>query len=415
MENAFYLVMNVLRVYAIYLLIDVFISKKDISSKIFFLTYAAYYVVNSLLYLTYHSSVVNIATNVIPIFLITFLYKAKIGKRIFVTVLIYAIAMFVESSLFALCKILSFNSVIVYSGFAPDIMLFFIAMLAQAILKGKFKTLSSVRAIYYIVIVFVPVGSIVIGYFTLGEWDLKTVIVAAILLVINFLVFYFFDEISTAYKYRYEASLLQRQNEIQLANYTEISRNYQESQKIIHDIKKHLYTMSQLANIDREKADNYRKIIENSIDSLVFGFNCTNQILSIVMSQKISVAESENIKVKTDVEDLSLDFIDDIDITAIFANLWDNAIEACALTSVNERFIDFSMSQVNGFIIINIQNSCDNDPVSKNGRFVSTKKNHKGIGLSIVSTAVEKYNGLFITDYQNNTFTVEITIPVPVK
>ena len=288
-------------------------------------------------------------------------------------------------------------------------------MLAQAILKGKFKTLSSVRAIYYIVIVFVPVGSIVIGYFTLGEWDLKTVIVAAILLVINFLVFYFFDEISTAYKYRYEASLLQRQNEIQLANYTEISRNYQESQKIIHDIKKHLYTMSQLANIDREKADNYRKIIENSIDSLVFGFNCTNQILSIVMSQKISVAESENIKVKTDVEDLSLDFIDDIDITAIFANLWDNAIEACALTSVNERFIDFSMSQVNGFIIINIQNSCDNDPVSKNGRFVSTKKNHKGIGLSIVSTAVEKYNGLFITDYQNNTFTVEITIPVPVK
>ena len=415
MENAFYLVMNVLRVYAIYLLIDVFISKKDISSKIFFLTYAAYYVVNSLLYLTYHSSVVNIATNVIPIFLITFLYKAKIGKRIFVTVLIYAIAMFVESSLFALCKILSFNSVIVYSGFAPDIMMFFIAMLAQAILKGKFKTLSSVRAIYYIVIVFVPVGSIVIGYFTLGEWDLKTVIVAAILLVINFLVFYFFDEISTAYKYRYEASLLQRQNEIQLANYTEISRNYQESQKIIHDIKKHLYTMSQLANIDREKADNYRKIIENSIDSLVFGFNCTNQILSIVMSQKISVAESENIKVKTDVEDLSLDFIDDIDITAIFANLWDNAIEACALTSVNERFIDFSMSQVNGFIIINIQNSCDNDPVSKNGRFVSTKKNHKGIGLSIVSTAVEKYNGLFITDYQNNTFTVEITIPVPVK
>ncbi len=415
MENAFYLVMNVLRVYAIYLLIDVFISKKDISSKIFFLTYAAYYVVNSLLYLTYHSVVVNIATNVIPIFLITFLYKAKIGKRIFVTVLIYAIAMFVESSLFALCKILSFNSVIVYSGFAPDIMMFFIAMLAQAILKGKFKTLSSVRAIYYIVIVFVPVGSIVIGYFTLGEWDLKTVIVAAILLVINFLVFYFFDEISTAYKYRYEASLLQRQNEIQLANYTEISRNYQESQKIIHDIKKHLYTMSQLANIDREKADNYRKIIENSIDSLVFGFNCTNQILSIVMSQKISVAESENIKVKTDVEDLSLDFIDDIDITAIFANLWDNAIEACALTSVNERFIDFSMSQVNGFIIINIQNSCDNDPVSKNGRFVSTKKNHKGIGLSIVSTAVEKYNGLFITDYQNNTFTVEITIPVPVK
>ena len=415
METAFYLVMNVLRIYAIYLLVDVFIDKKHISGKLFFLAYAAFYVVNSFLYLIYHSTVLNIATNVIPIFLITFMYKAKICKRIFVTVLIYAIAMFSESSLFALCKLLNFNRIIVYSGFASDIMMFFIAMLAQAILKGKFKTLSSVRAIYYIVIVFVPLGSIVIGHFTLGEWNLQTLVVAAILLLINFLVFYFFDEISTAYKYKYEASLLQRQNEIQLSNYTEISKNYQESQKIIHDIKKHLYTLSQLSNIDHEKADNYRKIIEKDMDSLIVGFNCTNPILSIVMSQKISVAERENIRVETDVEDLSLDFIDDLDITAIFANLWDNAIEACTLTDVNQRCIDFSMRQVNGFVIVNIRNSCADDPVSKNGRFVSTKKNHKGIGLSIVSTAIEKYNGLFVTDYQNNTFTVEITIPVPVK
>ena len=47
------------------------------------------------------------------------------------------------------------------------------------------------------------------------------------------------------------------------------------------------------------------------------------------MSQKIISAETENIKVHTEIEDLLLDFIVDIDITAIFANLWDNAIEAC--------------------------------------------------------------------------------------
>lgn len=61
----------------------------------------------------------------------------------------------------------------------------------------------------------------------------------------------------------------------------------------------------------------------------IFDFKCSNEILSIVMSQKIISAETENIKVHTEIEDLLLDFIVDIDITAIFANLWDNAIEAC--------------------------------------------------------------------------------------
>ena len=415
METALYLIMNILRVYAIYHWVNVFIEKKEVNRRIFFIAYISFYAVNSLLYLVYRSTIINIATNVIPIFLITFLYKARIGKRIFVTVLIYAIAMFIESAFYALFRVLNFNRIIVYSGFAPDIILFVTAMFAQAVLKNKFKTFTSVKAIYYIVIVFLPIGSIVIGYFTMGDLDMETLVVASILLLINYLVFYFFDELSTSYKYKYEASLLQMQNEIQLANYNEISKNYQESQKIIHDIKKHLYTLSQLSSINKDKADNYRKIIEKSMDSLIIGFSCTNQILSIVMSQKISVAENKGIKVDTDVEDLTLEFIDDLDITAIFANLWDNAIEASGLVNIKSRYIDFSMRQVNGFIVINMSNQCSENLNFKNGKLISTKKNHKGIGLSIVSTAVEKYHGLFVTEYKNNIFTVEITIPVPIS
>ena len=412
METAFYLVMNVLRIYAIYLLVDVFIDKKHISSKLFFLAYAAFYVVNSFLYLIYHSTVLNIATNVIPIFLITFLYKAKICKRIFVTTFIYAVAMFADGVLFALFRALNINRAIINSGFASSIMLFFIAVLVQSIVKNKFKTLSYVRIIYYMAIVFLPAGSIVIGYFSMRDWNLQTLVVAAILLLINFLVFYFFDEISTAYKYKYEASLLQRQNEIQLSNYTEISKNYQESQKIIHDIKKHLYTLSQLSNIDHEKADNYRKIIEKDMDSLIVGFNCTNPILSIVMSQKISVAERENIRVETDVEDLSLDFIDDLDITAIFANLWDNAIEACRAVSIQDRFVKVVMVEKNNMIVICFENSFNGIVNKKNNRLASIKNSNAGWGLPILSTVAQKYNGLFFTEYAGNTFKAEMSLPV---
>ena len=410
METALYLVMNVLRVYSVYLLVNVFIEKKEINNRLIVMAYAAFYAVNSLFYLVYNSTVINIATNVIPIFLITFLYKSKIGKRIFVTVLVYAISMLVESVVFITFNALNINRIIINSGFASDIIMFFIAVFIQSIVKGKFKTFSSVKAIYYIVIVFLPIGSIAIGHFAMRDRGLKTLVVASILLLIDFLVFYFFNEISDSYKYKYEASLLQMQNEIQLANYNEISKNYQESQKLIHDIKKHLYTLSQLSSINKEKADNYRKIIEKSMDSLIIGFHCTNQILSIVMSQKISVAESEGIRVETNVEDLSLDFVEDLDITAIFANLWDNAIEACKCISQKDRFIRVIMAKKNNMVVICFENSFNGIVNKKNNMVISSKNSKSGIGFSILSTVAQKYDGLLFTEHSMNVFKTELTL-----
>ena len=203
---------------------------------------------------------------------------------------------------------------------------------------------------------------------------------------------------------------MQMQNEIQLANYNEISKNYQESQKIIHDIKKHLYTLSQLSSINKEKADNYRKIIEKSMDSLIIGFHCTNQILSIVMSQKISVAESEGIRVETNVEDLSLDFVDDLDITAIFANLWDNAIEACKCISQKDRFIRVIMAKKNNMVVICFENSFNGIVNKKNNMVISSKNSKSGIGFSILSTVAQKYDGLLFTEHSMNVFKTELTL-----
>ncbi len=244
--------------------------------------------------------------------------------------------------------------------------------------------------------------------------------IIAIIMVVGFLAFdfaitYVIEMMSHFYEDKMELNLIRKQNELQLANYIEIDKKYRESERIIHDIKKHLYTLSKLSNIDNEKAENYRKLIEEGIDSLVMGFHCTNQILSIVMSQKISAAENENICVETDVQDLTLEFISDIDITAIFANLWDNAIEACLKVDAEKRKISFMMKQSGGFVIISIKNSYDNNLSIENGRFLSTKKNHKGIGMSIIKTAVEKYNGVLVADSDEDIFNVEITVPIPVK
>ena len=136
---------------------------------------------------------------------------------------------------------------------------------------------------------------------------------------------------------------------------------------------------------------------------------------SIIISHKCSLAAQEKISVKTQVEDLTLSFMDDLDVTGIFANLWDNAIEACSELEESQRSIDFIMRKVNGFIIVNVENSCDSDNIlmMEDDRLLSTKENHMGVGLSVVKSLVEKYNGLFNIIRENGKFIVELTLPIP--
>ena len=50
----------------------------------------------------------------------------------------------------------------------------------------------------------------------------------------------------------------------------------------------------------------------------------------------------------------------------------------------------------------------------KKGRIVTSKEDHMGVGLSIVESVVEKYNGFFhINKNVQDKFVVELTIPIP--
>lgn len=240
-------------------------------------------------------------------------------------------------------------------------------------------------------------------------------IMAIIMLVgflsLNFAITYIIEMMANFYEDKMELQLIRTQSELQLAHYIETDKKYQESQKIIHDIKKHLDTLKQLCGINSEKAENYCRLIEEGMDALVVGFHCKNQILSIVMSQKIAVAENENIKVKTEIEDLDLDFISDVDITAIFANLWDNAIAACRKVDSEDRFINVIIVQQNGFIVISFENSFNGVIKKEDNKIKSVKEDHTGWGLSILKARAENYNGMFFTEYNENVFKTRLMIP----
>lgn len=229
---------------------------------------------------------------------------------------------------------------------------------------------------------------------------------------LNIYATYIIDRVSSAYRLEFELSMIRRQNELQLANYTEMNKEYEKSRKVIHDIKKHLSVLNDLHEARDKKAGEYNNMIKKEVESLFNGFQCSNRIMSVVFSQKISLAESYYIKVDTKVEDISFDFMSDIDITALFANLWDNAIEACKNIEEKDRYILFEIGKVNGFVLINVKNSFNGKIKKSNGEIISSKRNHTGVGLSIIKSTVEKYRGLFLSSTSGNMFKIEITLPL---
>ena len=230
-------------------------------------------------------------------------------------------------------------------------------------------------------------------------------------LALNVYITYIINQVSENAKLKYELEISQRQSEMQMSHYAELDNRYEMSRKIIHDFKKHLCTLGELKNRDNEKAYDYETMVENEIDSLFMCFKCSNKVLSIVMSQKIALAERNKIKVITDVEDIPLDFISDLDITALFANIWDNAVEACCKVNDSNRFIEFVMKKVNNFILINIRNSYDGNIKTDKEHILSTKNNHIGVGLSIIKSVTEKNGGLFVEEHTDSEFKIEITFP----
>lgn len=408
MESVIYLLLNVLRVYSIYRLIGVFLEIKQINKVFVFLAYFGFYMVNSAGYLLFKSPLLNIASNVIPILLLSFMYIAKIWKKIFVTILIYAIAMFWDSAIFALFKAFDIDNIIVDSGFASALMLFFTAVFAQSFIKNKFKIHSSIKVMYYLILVFFPISSIIIGYLTMLKWNIKSLIIAIILLLVNFLVFYLFDEIIKSYMRQQEAESI-KQNKLYFQHELEVMQKSQLKMDFLrHDMKNHFIRIEGFA-----KENNVSEIlnyVEQGRRSLISeeGYVITgNKSVDCILNYKLDEASQKNITFSVNAVIPDNLKISAFDLSTILGNILDNAIEAAAKSS--DKKIDVSINYNKNTLAIIIINTFDGK-INKN--FETTKSNPlgHGLGLKSVKITAEKYNGLVEYDYNNMYFTTKILL-----
>ena len=104
-----------------------------------------------------------------------------------------------------------------------------------------------------------------------------------------------------------------------------------------------------------------------------------------------------------------------MDLLTIFANLIDNAIDACQSLPQNQRKIELRIHSYDGKLIASIENhyqgKCPEDPTKS---FCTSKEGHMGIGLANVQEIVNRYDGELEILTESQTFLVRLILyPLP--
>lgn len=207
---------------------------------------------------------------------------------------------------------------------------------------------------------------------------------------------------------RMKLNLTEQQANIQYAYYLQQEDKYNESIKILHDVNKHLKMIEEIyQNNGQNEATIYAKEIGKMLEPLVVTQYINNPIFNILLNDKMKYAAMHNINFQVEIGSIDLNFMEPMEITTIFGNLLDNAIEACCQVREN-RYIDLKLDTYNDFICIQLKNCMSGKIKWVSGRPVSLKGQNHGIGLLNVDSIVKKYNGNMILEEKNNEFRCSI-------
>lgn len=205
----------------------------------------------------------------------------------------------------------------------------------------------------------------------------------------------------------YEVKLLEKQSKLQYQYYVRQEQKYSRTVSILHDVNKHMKLVERLcASGEAESAKEYATQVGTMLQPLVPVKYTGNPILDILLTDRTEIMTEKGIDYDIQVDHVSLDFIDAIDVTTIFGNLLDNAIEACEQVEQEKRICIFIKSY-HEMVAIQIKNSCP-EVRWKNGWPVSEKNEHQGIGLLNVEQTIEKYDGNMNLKAQKGMFAVDI-------
>ncbi len=190
--------------------------------------------------------------------------------------------------------------------------------------------------------------------------------------------------------------------------------NLNELHKIKHDIQnQYAYMGMLLKNKSYDALESYfTELTGTFAESIVPFIDCGNRTLDLIFNMEHAKAQEMGVAfdVKAAVPH-TLPFRD-IDLCNLYANLIDNALEACAAEGIPNAKVAVTVGVRGDYLYTQITNPTKKDKSFLEKGVATTKQDRRlhGKGIGIATTIVRYCNGRFANRIENGVFTVEFML-----
>lgn len=214
------------------------------------------------------------------------------------------------------------------------------------------------------------------------------------------------------WKLQDELRLQHQRIEFMERKHEQLIKQYQERRQLVHDSKNNYLTLRHY--IDKGDLSGAKQFIDelmpNKKETSIYKWS-GHEILDMIFSIKVETAESADIKCKVFSDDLTGIKLTDVEISSLFSNLLDNAIEAQVdKESIIEKWIEVNVKKNQDTMYINVQNPFEGSIRFENGKPISSKNNKEehGIGGLLIENIVKRYDGIIRIRTENHIFNISI-------
>lgn len=225
-------------------------------------------------------------------------------------------------------------------------------------------------------------------------------------IVCGFLLIFLQFDIAHRFKLVGDVATMQQIVRQQYLQYEKSKENVQLVNEKYHDLKKMINSMKGYVNT-KELEELEKKVAEYAPH-----ISTGKEVIDVILNEKRMICEKQNIRITSLVGGGDLDFVQELDLYALFSNALENAMDAVGkLPQAEERYINLSVSRTNDMVVIHIENPYDGNLISENGLPKSNRDpRYHGFGMASMERIAEQYGGSISVSTIGNRFCLDIIL-----
>lgn len=372
------------------------------------------YVAEFAMHFVFKSAWLNVVLSFLMFFLTMVIgYKEKTGKQIIYTFYL-TIIMWLSETVFSLNR--TIGSFLVAGDTNPEnssiiivlgIRMLNLILVQLFVLIVKHRDFQQNKKIVPLFIYPVITMCLIMYFYYLAteyNFDAKEIDVFLVIIVVSSLmsvvIFIYYSMLNEQDKKLKELEKEQQFVELNNSYMQVLEHQNKEMQMAFHDTKHHYMAIENMDSLDDVK--DYVSKLYPQLENKNHINISSNKMLDLLLNKYIVTCQSKGIKFSFDVKTVSLDYIDDSELSILVCNILDNAVESAEKS--NEKIVDLSLKRIGNMDLLSVENSCDVSPKHNENTLITSKadgKNH-GLGTKSIERYAKKNGGKYEWFYDEN-------------